>query len=94
MKKSLKFQFISLFASRNFNIILMLSIVFALVPTLFYGIKFHSVDINTIPAAYSFFLGSGYIGIFNKIYYVLMPLIVVIPFADSYYTDCKNHTIY
>ena len=94
MKKSLKFQFISLFTSRNFNIILMLSIVFALVPTLFYGIKFHSVDINTIPAAYSFFLGSGYIGIFNKIYYVLMPLIVVIPFADSYYTDCKNHTIY
>jgi len=94
MKKSLKFQFISLFASRNFNIILMLSIVFALVPTLFYGIKFHSADINTIPAAYSFFLGSGYIGIFNKIYYVLMPLIVVIPFADSYYTDCNNHTIY
>lgn len=94
MKKSLKFQFISLFTSRNFNIILMLSIVFALAPTLFYGIKFHSADINTIPAAYSFFLGSGYIGIFNKIYYVLMPLIVVIPFADSYYTDCKNHTIY
>ena len=94
MKKSLKFQFISLFTSRNFNIILILSIVFALAPTLYYGAKFHGADMNTIPAAYSFFLGSGYLDIFNKIYYVLMPLIVVIPFADSYYTDREKHTIY
>lgn len=94
MKKSLKFQFLSLLTSRNFNIILMLSIVFSLIPTLVYGIKFHNADINTVPAAYSFFLGSGYVDIFNKIYYVLMPLIVVIPFADSYYTDRENHTIY
>lgn len=94
MKKSLKFQFKSLFSSRNFNAIMILSVVFAVVPTIVYGLKFHNADINTVPAAYSFFLGSGYVDIFNRIYYVLMPLIVVIPFADSYYTDRENNTIY
>lgn len=94
MKKGLKFQFTSLLTSRNFNLMMVLSIVFAIAPTLFYGIKFHNADINTIPAAYSFFIGSGYVEMFNKIYYVLMPLIVVIPFADTYYTERENHTIY
>lgn len=94
MKKSLKFQFDLLLASHNFNLIMIICIVFAFIPTIFYGIKFHNADINTIPAAYSFFLGSRYIGIFNKIYYMLMPLFVVIPFADSYFTDRENHTIF
>lgn len=94
MNKSLKFQLISLLTSRNFNIIMILSIVFALAPTIVNGIIFHNADINTVPAAYSFFLGSGYVGIFNKIYFILMPLIVVIPFADSYYAERENHTIY
>lgn len=94
MKKSLKFQFATMLASRNFNIIMILSIALAIAPELFYGIKFHNADINTVPAAYSFYLGSDYTGIINRIYYVLMPLLAVIPFADSYFTDCENNTIY
>lgn len=93
MKKNLKFQLISLLTSRNFNIVMILSVVFALVPTVVYGVKFYGADINTVPAAYSFFLGSGYISIFNRIFYILLPLTAVIPFADSYYSERENYTV-
>lgn len=94
MKRSFKFQFQALVTSRNFNLVMILNAIFAVIPVIFYSIKFYGADINTVPAAYSFYIGSGYIEIFNKIYYVLMPLIAVAAFADSYYTDCENHTIY
>lgn len=94
MKNSLKFQIKSFLSSRNFNVILIISIIFALMPTVIYGIYFHRADINEVPAAYSFFIGSRYVELFNKIYYILMPLIVSIPFADSYFSDREKNTIY
>ncbi len=94
MKNSLKFQLKSLITSKNFNIILILSVILTLIPTVVYAVQFHNADINTVPAAYSFFIGSGYVNIFNSIYYILMPLIVALPFADSYYTDRERKTIY
>lgn len=38
-------------------------------------------------------IGSDYTGIINRIYYVLMPLLAVISFADSYFTDCENNKL-
>ncbi|HIZ11218.1 MAG TPA: hypothetical protein IAA41_03880 [Candidatus Eubacterium faecavium] len=94
MKNSLKFQLRSLLSSRSFNIVFIISVVFAVIPTVFYGITFYGADINSVPAAYSFFIGSTYISEFNRIYYIIFPLIVAVPFADSYYTDLKSKTIY
>lgn len=94
MKNSLRFQFRALFRSRSFNIIMIISMLLAVLPTVFYGITFYGADINTVPPAYSFFIGSTYISEFNRIYYIVFPLIVAVPFADSYYADLKNKTIY
>lgn len=73
---------------------MIIGVIFAAGAPVFYSIRFYGADINAVPAAYSFFIGSSYCGIFSRIYYTIFPLMAAVPFADSYYTDLKSNAIY
>lgn len=94
MKKSLKFQFISMLSSKGFNISVLILCIYSIAVPIYYGIKFTNGDINEVPAAYAFFIGSSLNEIPSRIFYTIMPLMVVLPFADSYFCDRENKTIY
>ncbi|MCD7872761.1 MAG: hypothetical protein LUG21_05615, partial [Clostridiales bacterium] len=94
MKQSIKIQMKLLLISKNYNIVLILVFLFSLAPTLLYSIKFWGADINSVPPAYSLFIGSAYTSYFNQIFYVVFPIIAVLPFADSYYRDKKSGILF
>lgn len=94
MKNSLNFQLKTMLNSKGFNISILIMCIYAVAVPIFYAVQFTNHDINEVPAAYSFFIGSSLCEIPNRIFYTLTPLMVAFPFADSYFTDSQNKTIY
>jgi len=49
--------------------------------------------ITDVPNAYSFFIGSSLSEVFYYIFSVILPIVCVIPFADSYFRDRNKNTL-
>lgn len=94
MKESLKIQLRLMITSKRFNLSMLFCVVLAALSVVYYGVHFYGADINEVPAVYSLLVLNGTDGLIARIYYTLFPLLVVLPFADSFFTDRSNHTVY
>lgn len=93
MKKSIQLQWRLLWSGNGFRALLMLGVLFACGTFAFYCASFYNSDITSVCPAYFYFLGSMYASPFSTILFLLFPLAVVIPFADSYYKERNQNLL-
>ncbi len=91
MKKELKFQLKSAFYSKNFIIILSISILFGIICFLIKCVEYYADDIINVPSAYQqFFANVRSNDSFVVIFSIAAPFLTASAFSDSYVTDYNN----
>lgn len=91
MKKELKFQLKSAFYSKNFILILSISILFGIICFLIKCVEYYGADIINVPSAYQqFFANVRSNDSFVAIFSIASPFLIASAFSDSYITDCNN----
>lgn len=88
MIKGLKFEFSRAFKSKGFWISLAIGIVFCITQQVDYNLTYNNVagHVSAIQA----FVGYDMFRVFNSIFVTLFPIVAVVPYAASYYSDLNS----
>ncbi|MCC8073113.1 MAG: hypothetical protein LIO62_03180 [Clostridiales bacterium] len=91
MKRELRFQLKSAFYSKNFLIILTISILFSVICFMIKCFECYEADIINIPSAYQqFFANARSNDSFVAFFSIASPFLICAAFSDSYVTESNN----
>lgn len=93
MKKNVSMQIKLMLSQKSLHYTLIVLSLFSCVAFLVNCISNFGRPITDVPNAYFFFIGSSLSEGFYYIFSIILPIICVIPFADSYFRDRNKNTL-
>ncbi len=93
MKENISMQIKLMLSQKSFRYMVMGLSMFSCVAFIINCICVFGRPITDVPNAYSFFIGNTLSESFYYIFSTILPIICVVPFADSYFRDYNKNTV-